>query len=87
MEPIHPGLPGTVPVSWGVERSVPVSHRICFGTLDPSYCDSINCINVFPSSFSSESVPTINLPNVKMKCVVTVVSVCDNPDSVVQEQC
>jgi len=90
VEPIHPGLPGTVPVLWGVEHSVPVSHRICFGTLDPSYCDSIHCINFFLfvlSTFSSESVATSNLPNVKMECVVTVVSVCDNPDSVVQEQC
>jgi hypothetical protein len=39
------------------------------------------------SSFSSDSVPINNLPNVKMESVVTVVSVCDNPDSVVQEQC
>jgi hypothetical protein len=39
------------------------------------------------SSFPSDTVPTNNIPNVKMECVVTVVSVCDNPDSVVQEQC
>ena len=59
----------------------------CFGTLDPSYCDSIHCINFFLFVLISASVPTNNHPNVKMESVVTVVSVFDNPDSVVQEQC